>query len=458
MKKAMWLTLWFISATGPRALGSGAVFAEGAGTNVSIQLGEAADALPSSTSSRSGQKITGVVLDPGGKPAARVLVSLSPYLSYAQKKTDESGRFVMTIEGNRLGGPDSQLVLIARDPERNLAAAMDLEEDATNTTVRLAPASTLAGQATDSSGKPVANAQGRLLFRTDRMSAPLGQAVRADEEGKFEIKGLPAGRRFIVTVTARGYGQDSHEVETAESESRRVNLEPFQLEAAHQRIAGVVLDADDKPVRSAWLYCYGDKQPPQNSQSDAQGHFSFDKVCAGTIRISANSQSGGFASTQAEAGDTNITINLGNSGIRRAVAPQSVALRGKPFPDLAATGLTAADAPVGQAILTLVMDAEQRPCRRLLSLLGDQATALKQKGVTVVVLQSGDMAEDAFTAWRQGAATPFAVGRLKLESEKARAAWGAVALPWLILTDKAHRVIAEGFGLDDLDAKIGDIK
>jgi len=29
-------------------------------------------------------------------------------------------------------------------------------------------------------------------------------------------------------------------------------------------------------------------------------------------------------------------------------------------------------------------------------------------------------------------------------------------LPWLILTDKQHIVIAEGFGLDELDEKIGE--
>jgi hypothetical protein len=28
------------------------------------------------------------------------------------------------------------------------------------------------------------------------------------------------------------------------------------------------------------------------------------------------------------------------------------------------------------------------------------------------------------------------------------------SLPWLILTDKAHIITAEGFGLDELDEKI----
>ena len=63
----------------------------------------------------------------------------------------------------------------------------------------------------------------------------------------------------------------------------------------------------------------------------------------------------------------------------------------------------------------------------------------------------------AFKAWKQEAALPFPVGCLKGESEKARATWGAGALRWLILTDKAHRVTAEGFPLEELDAKLAAV-
>jgi len=133
------------------------------------------------------------------------------------------------------------------------------------------------------------------------------------------------------------------------------------------------------------------------------------------------------------------------------------ALRGKPLPDLAAAGLDAADA-ADHPVLALLIDAEQRPCRSVLRLLSDHAAILKQKGVAVIVLHSGDMAEDAFNAWKQDAAAPFPIMRLKQEPGKARAAWGAGALPWFILTDKSHAVIAEGFTLDDLDAKLGELK
>ena len=67
------------------------------------------------------------------------------------------------------------------------------------------------------------------------------------------------------------------------------------------------------------------------------------------------------------------------------------------------------------------------------------------------------MAEDDLKAWKQEAALPFPVGSVKGDAEKARAAWGAGALPWLILTDKAHRVTADGFALEELEAKLKDL-
>jgi hypothetical protein len=124
------------------------------------------------------------------------------------------------------------------------------------------------------------------------------------------------------------------------------------------------------------------------------------------------------------------------------------------LPDLAPLGLTPADAPADQPLLAVFVDAEQRPSRRALRLLGEQAAALKEKGVAVLVIHTGTMADDAFKAWKLEAALPFPVGCLKGEPEKARATWGAGGLPWLILTDKAHRVTAEGFDLDELDAKL----
>ena len=47
-----------------------------------------------------------------------------------------------------------------------------------------------------------------------------------------------------------------------------------------------------------------------------------------------------------------------------------------------------------------------------------------------------------------------AVGRLAEKADKTKWASEVDSLPWLILTDGDRRVVAEGFALDELDAKL----
>ena len=122
-------------------------------------------------------------------------------------------------------------------------------------------------------------------------------------------------------------------MEAADTATNRLELAPFQLVRADQRIAGVVLDDNDKPVARASIYSYGDKQPNLNAQTDAKGQFSMDKVCPGRIQLSANSRNGGYANVTAEGGDTNVTIHVSASpGMRRAVRAQRTASRASPCP------------------------------------------------------------------------------------------------------------------------------
>ena len=414
---------------------------------VVAQLGGAAKA--------SANEINGLVTDSEGKPAPHVLVSLLPSFSPTEKQTDSEGRFTLTFNPNQFGAAAAtQPIVVARDPPRNLAAVLDLEEGATNASVRLEPALTLAGRITDPNGKPLTNAQAQALFHTERMASYLGPPVRADAEGRFEIKGLPPGRQYSVNTSARGFGRELREVPASDSATNRVELGPFQLMPADQRIAGVVVDDNAKPVARASIYAHGNRQPNLNAQTDAKGQFSIARVCAGPIELSANSRGGGYGNVTAEGGDTNIVIRMSASRVVSMASARTASLKGKPLPDLAPLGLTPADAPADQPLLAVFVDAEQRPSRRALRLLGEQAAALKEKGVAVLVIHTGTMADDAFKAWKLEAALPFPVGCLKGEPEKARATWGAGGLPWLILTDKAHRVTAEGFDLDELDAKL----
>jgi hypothetical protein len=132
-------------------------------------------------------------------------------------------------------------------------------------------------------------------------------------------------------------------------------------------------------------------------------------------------------------------------------------LVGHALPDLTASGLKAADAPASEPVIVLLIDAEQRPSRRTLEVLTDQATGLKAKPVAVVVLEVGSMTESDYAGWLQGATLPFLITRLKGNAANGRSAWGARSLPWLILADKNHRVVADGFPIEDLDAKLKEL-
>jgi len=437
-----------LSASSPGG-GNGSITAEGGDTNITIQLG-----VSGSFGRTTGSvKIIGTVLDPDGKPAPKAMIACFPY-SDGERRADTEGRFTLFVDPNRFGSMQiNQRVLIARDPERNLAVAEDVDEETTNVTLRLGPGLTLVGKVVDVSGKPVPKARAHVLFWTERTGSPLGAPVIADGEGRFEIKALPPGRRYGVTASAKGFGQDNHTVEPSENE-QRLELDPFELLVADQRVAGQVLDADDKPVARASVYANGDKQPSLNVTTDAQGRFSLDKVCAGSIRLFVSSSRGAYGNATVEGGDTNVVVRVSSSGVVRRSGPAVAKLKGKPLPDVAPLGLTEADCAPDKLVLAVLIDAEQRPSRRALKLVTDQSSTLKEKGVSVIVLQVGAMADDAFAEWKQDADLPFPIGRSKEKPEKVRAAWGASALPWLILTDKNHKVVEEGLPAEEVEAKV----
>ena len=421
-------------------------------TNITVQL----------TASSGAGRISGTVTTADGKPAPDVSVLMLP-LGSGERTTDAEGRFKLSFNSSD-GGVQIQRVLIARDAARNLAVALDLESDATNADIHLEPGVIVSGRIVDPQGKGVANADVSTMFiSTSYGASQLSPTARADADGRYEVKPLPAGRSYSLNVSAKGFGSDAliadtSEVTTNSSGARVLQLDPVELPVADQQVAGVVLDADEKPVPQAFVSVNGRRQPSITTQADNKGRFVFTNVCPGQIILYANARSGdGYASMRAEAGDTNVTMQLRPTSSGRVVMSAPATLKGKPLPSLASLGLSTSDAPAGQPIVILLIDAEQRPSRRALKVLTDQAAALKEKHIPVILLQAGPMDDASYAGWLQDAALPFPIARLKDASERGRAAWGATALPWLILADKNHRVVADGFAAEELEAKLNDL-
>jgi protocatechuate 3,4-dioxygenase beta subunit len=293
----------------PLSSGQGSTTVEAGTTNrAEIELSENPAAQLVSEPPR---KISGVVQMPDGKPAARASVHLiSPGQSGKNLKTDANGKFELKWNPRQFGG-SSELTtcVLARDADNNLAVVQDVEEDATNLVLRLAPGLTLASRV-ESNGKPVTNATAQLVFWTGRSGMWLRGLSRTKTPGLVEIPALPPGRKYGLIVSAPGYGQrQSHSMEISADPGRQ-ELDKVELKPANLPLAGQVLDQDDKPVARCYVNISGDNQPSANARTDREGRFQFARVCEGTIRLSANSQRS-YGSTSVEGGDTNVVLRLG---------------------------------------------------------------------------------------------------------------------------------------------------
>jgi hypothetical protein len=130
-------------------------------------------------------------------------------------------------------------------------------------------------------------------------------------------------------------------------------------------------------------------------------------------------------------------------------------LVGKSLP--AFDGITIDFAPAqaqDKILLVCFFDMNQRPSRHCINQLTQQAKTLEEKGGTIIGVQASKSEENTLTEWVKKNSIPFPVGRIQGDEDKTRFTWGVKSMPWLILTDRKHRVTAEGFSISELHNKI----
>jgi hypothetical protein len=109
-------------------------------------------------------------------------------------------------------------------------------------------------------------------------------------------------------------------------------------------------------------------------------------------------------------------------------------------------------------VVMCFIDVEQRASQECAAELKGLEESLAEKGVVVVLVQASEIEAEELDRWKRKNKIRFALGRLDMGGIKELlGAWGVERLPWLILADKEHIVTAEGFGLGELDEKIGAI-
>jgi hypothetical protein len=376
--------------------------------------------------------------------------------------TDAEGKFEVTYDPGSWGSSEIPvMILVARYEEDNLAAAVQIDEDAGELDITLKPGITLTGKVLDPEGKGIADARINTMIRGPRWGSTIGrERITTDAQGKFEIRAIPADNKYNLYTRAEGYGENrgEEEIDTNNAVDNCLDVGTITLAVANLSVSGVVVDDEDKPVAGAQVSCYGDNQPSRRIQTDTEGKFTLENVCAGRIRLSAN-KSGtprlyGYVETEGGATDVQIVISQRSSSTRyQPKRPPS--LVGRPLPELKNVKVEIPSSDTeGKMILVCFFDMEQRPSRYCVNQLAKQAEQLKQKGVTVVVVQASKIDENKLNDWVKKYKIPFPVGMVQGNVEKSRFAWGVRSLPWLILTDRSHIIRSGGFGANALNDKI----
>ena len=99
-------------------------------------------------------------------------------------------------------------------------------------------------------------------------------------------------------------------------------------------------------------------------------------------------------------------------------------------------------------------DLQQHQSQYYLRQLAEQAQKLTQKDIIIIGIQSSKVDNQALQEWLRENKIPFIVSMIEKDVEETKFNWGVQTLPWLIITDKQHKVLGEGFSLDQVDTFI----
>lgn len=393
--------------------------------------------------------ISGKIIDPDDEPAAGIIVTVSPYGD--QVYTDKNGVF-------KAMGSKKDCNIIAQDFKKGLVAVHHVKDISDPPSIRLKSGLTVTGEIIDSNGIGITAA--RVCFHGHKVSPE----VLTDPKGRFEIKAVPPIQPsfdYRLSVYASGFAPKTYKRISLENEHENTfKVKTIQLEPANMSMSGIVVDANGVPAPGVILFVHGvdgADQPDKSTATDENGRFAFKRICKGLVRIQVNfsNSPGGSGHLTAEAGTQDLRAVLGQD----IVHLNYKSLNEKPLPKLKDLGIELSPEDLNaKMILVCFFDMEQRPSRYYLNQLAKQANQLKQKGLTIIAVQTSKMEQKTLNQWVKKYNIPFTIGMIQADVEKTKFSWGVRSLPWLILTDKQNKVCAEGFNLTELDERLSKKK
>jgi uncharacterized GH25 family protein len=235
-------------------------------------------------------KVSGIVRDPEGKPVAGAEVLVLPRSTRDAAVSDVDGRYEVVWDRSSWGERDTTFCLLVRHAERNLAIAVEMGPDVRTLDVKLQPAVTVVGKVVNPDGQSIAGARITPMLRMSNWGSSIARnGLETGPDGSFAVPALPRGQRYNIRAFAEGHGSADSDVEADRMQGDRVTVEALTLPVANLSISGRVVDADGHPIAGVRLEGYGEAQPNQvGTQTDSEGRFVLDGVCAGQIDLRAD--------------------------------------------------------------------------------------------------------------------------------------------------------------------------
>jgi peroxiredoxin len=233
----------------------------------------------------------------------------------AQLTSDVKGSFVLKdLE------PSFEYDLRLLDRQRGLGSYVllsQLGQPKAPLTIELEPLATANGQVVDEEGRPIPGAVARLYSAQGRHSHVDGDPVATDVDGRFEFRILP-GAAYSVQTSADGYAS-KHDARFTLASGERHTLRVV-LPRADQEVAGVLVDAQGKPVAGARVFArsmladLGLKARTKTRLTDSQGRFQLAGLPRGPAEV--NQSFDQFDTRQSTLGQ----VTAGASNLRFIVA------------------------------------------------------------------------------------------------------------------------------------------
>jgi protocatechuate 3,4-dioxygenase beta subunit len=260
---------------------------------------------------RESPKVKGVVRDVAGRPIEGVVLKVLPG-GREEVSSDSEGKFEIVCDRRGWGEEDTVFCLVARHEQRNLAAAVEIDEKTKTLDIKLAPGVTFASKVVDLDNKGIADAKVRVMLRLSNWGSSLSRRqTETGDNGNFEIRAIPVGHNYNIYASAEGYGQKDVEAHADNAVDNRLNIETLTLPVANLSVSGQIVDTQGNPVPHARVEGSGEDQPYPRTLSDTQGNFTLDGLCAGLVYIRADVSRSGkrlSARVHTDAGATSIKI------------------------------------------------------------------------------------------------------------------------------------------------------